>query len=189
MKRALSALLPAVSASLAPLRHMASALASAFPPLQPPAAGAAALAGADSCGPLPWLRRSEAAAGSEEEELEAGEQQRSGASSGGLAGLLLRRPGSALGALAESIWLAVPKRKKSYSKKRQRQMNPLYASKNVQNFYPCPKCEKGFLKLRHHVCPCDQERANVCGVRKVRAQLGLLLLPTWRAPRFGGLQA
>lgn len=57
---------------------------------------------------------------------------------------------------------------KSYSRKRQRQMNPLNAAKNVQNFYPCPKCEKGLVKLRHHLCPCDQSKINVASVMKVR---------------------
>jgi ribosomal protein L32 len=98
-----------------------------------------------------------------------------GLAAGGLVGSLLRRgvtgtsrARSGLEELAAAIWLAVPKRKKSYSRKRQRQLNPRYAATNVQNFYPCPKCDKGLLKLRHHVCPCDQENANVCGVRKVR---------------------
>lgn len=68
----------------------------------------------------------------------------------------------------ESIWnMAVPKRKTSYSRKRQRQMNPLYGRVNVEHFYPCPKCDKGFLKLRHHLCPCDAEKANLTGVKKV----------------------
>ena len=61
-----------------------------------------------------------------------------------------------------------PRAQKSYSRKRQRQMNPLNAAKNVQNFYPCPKCEKGLVKLRHHLCPCDQSKINVASVMKVR---------------------
>lgn len=67
-----------------------------------------------------------------------------------------------------SIWFAVPKRKTSYSKKRLRQMNPLYASHDTQAFYPCPKCDKGLLKLRHHLCPCDQETVHAKSVVKVK---------------------
>jgi hypothetical protein len=36
-----------------------------------------------------------------------------------------------------------------------------------QNFYPCPKCDKGLLKLRHHVCPCDQEKIGANGIVRV----------------------
>jgi hypothetical protein len=28
----------------------------------------------------------------------------------------------------------------------------------LQCAYPCPKCDKGYIKLRHHLCPCDQVR-------------------------------
>lgn len=45
--------------------------------------------------------------------------------------------------LSDGIWFAVPKRKASYRVKRLRQMSPLYNETNVQNFYPCPKCDKG----------------------------------------------
>ncbi len=83
---------------------------------------------------------------------------------------LLRRGGGGEGggALEDAVWLAVPKRKTSYAKKRQRQMSPHYARKDLTNFYPCPKCEKGLLKLRHHICPCDQLKLNVSGVKQVR---------------------
>lgn len=47
-------------------------------------------------------------------------------------------------------------------------MNPLNAAKNVTNFYPCPKCDKGLVKLRHHLCPCDQGKLNVASIMKVR---------------------
>ena len=50
-----------------------------------------------------------------------------------------------------------------------RQMNPLYRNDPIQHFYPCPKCEKGLLKLRHHLCPCDQDTCNAQAVVKVRA--------------------
>ena len=73
-----------------------------------------------------------------------------------------------LEALRCSVWLALPKRKTSYAKKRVRQMSPHYARKELNNFYPCPKCEKGLLKLRHHICPCDQLKLNVAGVKQVR---------------------
>jgi len=46
-------------------------------------------------------------------------------------------------------------------------MNPLYKNVDAENFYPCPKCDKGFLKLRHHLCPCDQEAINAKAVVKV----------------------
>jgi ribosomal protein L32 len=65
----------------------------------------------------------------------------------------------------------------SYSRKRKRQMNPLYQLKNAQNFYPCPKCEHGYLKLRHHICPCDQEKMNVSHVVKVRARAAAVTAP------------
>ena len=58
----------------------------------------------------------------------------------------------------------------SYSKKRMRQMNPLYRETNQQHFYPCPKCDAGFLKLRHHLCPCDQKKVNAKAVVKVRGR-------------------
>lgn len=67
----------------------------------------------------------------------------------------------------QSIWFAVPKRKSSYARKRSRQLNPLYASHDITHFYPCPKCTKGLMKLRHHVCPCDQEKMNFLGVKKI----------------------
>jgi hypothetical protein len=35
-----------------------------------------------------------------------------------------------------------------------------------QSFYPCPKFDKSLLKLRHHLCPCDQEKANIGGIVK-----------------------
>jgi len=47
-------------------------------------------------------------------------------------------------------------------------MNPLYQNTDEQNFYPCPKCDKGFLKLRHHLCPCDQEAINAKSVVKIK---------------------
>ena len=99
-------------------------------------------------------------------------------------GRLARRGQSGLEALSDAIWLAVPKRKTSYSKKRHRQMNPRYAPQNALNFYPCPKCDQPggpFLKLRHHLCPCDQEKLNCVGVRKVRAVfLSLAVAPIAR---------
>jgi hypothetical protein len=33
--------------------------------------------------------------------------------------------------------------------------------------YPCPKCEKGMMKLRHHICPCDQDKIGAAGVVRV----------------------
>jgi len=63
----------------------------------------------------------------------------------------------------------VPKRKPSYSVKRKRQMNPHAAVESeLHHAYPCPKCDKGYIKLRHHLCPCDQEALNCKAVVKVR---------------------
>ena len=72
-------------------------------------------------------------------------------------------------AWAEAIWRAVPKRKPSYSVKRQRQMNPAQAlDRELQHAYPCPKCDRGYIKLRHHLCPCDAVALNCKAVVKVR---------------------
>jgi ribosomal protein L32 len=69
--------------------------------------------------------------------------------------------------LQQHIWFAVPKRKTSYSRKRLRQMNPQYQLDDNQSFYPCPKCDHGYLKLRHHICPCDQESLKCKAVVKI----------------------
>ena len=63
--------------------------------------------------------------------------------------------------------LAVPKRKHSYSRKRHRQSNPLYQEEIISHIYPCPKCSKGLLKMRHHICPCDQDKIGVNGVVRI----------------------
>jgi hypothetical protein len=34
-----------------------------------------------------------------------------------------------------------------------------------QAFYPCPKCDKGLLKLHHHLCPCDMKKVNMAHVQ------------------------
>jgi len=94
--------------------------------------------------------------------------------------------GGLIETLREGIWnMAVPKRKTSYSRKRQRQMNPLYGRDQLENFYPCPKCDSGYLKLRHHLCPCDQEKANISGVKKVG--WSSLLIPLCMRENKGGL--
>lgn len=73
-------------------------------------------------------------------------------------------------AWAEALWrMAVPKRKPSYSVKRKRQMNPAQQNeKELLHAYPCPKCDRGLIKLRHHLCPCDQEKLNCKAVVKVK---------------------
>ena len=167
MKRALvsfSSLAPSAPALRAVAASAQAIMSSFFG--APPSSPSLQLAGVGGFGPLGW--------DAEEADDDEGEGECSGSGAGGLVGSLVRRGAAgaararaSLSELAASIWLAVPKRKKSYSRKRQRQLNPRYAATDVQNFYPCPKCEKGLLKLRHHVCPCDQEKANVCGVRKV----------------------
>ena len=63
--------------------------------------------------------------------------------------------------------LAVPKRKHSYSRKRHRQSNPLYQEEAISHIYPCPKCSKGLLKMRHHICPCDQDKLGSNGVVRI----------------------
>jgi ribosomal protein L32 len=66
-------------------------------------------------------------------------------------------------ALAEDdgLLLAVPKRKTSVSRRRIRQNDTSKQLKNVEHFYPCPKCEHGYLKLRHHLCPCEMRKLGV----------------------------
>ena len=68
--------------------------------------------------------------------------------------------------LGESRWL-VPKRRHSHSRKRHRQSNPLYQEAPLAHMYPCPKCAKGLMKLRHHLCPCDQDAVGANGVVRV----------------------
>ena len=58
----------------------------------------------------------------------------------------------------DGLLLAVPKRKKSYSRKRMRQLERTKALKNLNNFYPCPNCDEGWLKLRHHLCVCAMKK-------------------------------
>ena len=171
------ALASGASAGIAALVPILDFLA---PPPPPPPAAALSFAGVGGAlDSVPaWaveaalLEQQEAGSGSEEGSGEGGSGA-DGGSGGGLLGRLLRRSGAPAGgslleALTSHLWMAVPKRKTSYSRKRQRQMNPLYARTNLLNFYPCPKCDKGLLKLRHHLCPCDMEKANISGVKKVR---------------------
>lgn len=33
--------------------------------------------------------------------------------------------------------------------------------KNLQHFYVCDRCDRGLLKLRHNLCPCDMEKAHL----------------------------
>lgn len=56
---------------------------------------------------------------------------------------------------------------KSKAKSRERRNAYQKRLKNISHFYPCPKCEDGFLKLRHHLCPCDMEKIGQ-GVPKIR---------------------
>lgn len=67
----------------------------------------------------------------------------------------------ALESLQWNQLLAVPKRKTSYMRKRIRQNAREKQLRNIHHFYPCTKCEKGLLKLRHHLCPCDMEKVNM----------------------------
>ena len=39
--------------------------------------------------------------------------------------------------------------------------------KNAAHFYPCMRCDKGLLKLRHHLCPCDLEKVKAKNVVRV----------------------
>lgn len=57
---------------------------------------------------------------------------------------------SLIEALTTGIWFAVPKRKKSYARKRQRQMSHVYASHNLSVSIPCggnPWREDSFILL------------------------------------------
>ena len=160
-----------IQRTLLPLARALRSFGPPSPPAWPPLALEAAFSG--GCGaPSPasrWLPR-----------LLGGAPRLGGArewgAAGALLGPLLRRGGEGEGGgcagLEDAVWLAVPKRKTSYSKKRQRQMSPHYARKDVTHFYPCPKCDKGLLKLRHHICPCDQVTLNVSGVKQVRKGRG-----------------
>jgi len=47
---------------------------------------------------------------------------------------------------------------KSYSRKRMRLMERTKAPVNKQHFYPCPNCDEGWLKLRHHLCVCAMKK-------------------------------
>ena len=183
MAHALRVALVSLSTSVRALPPLASAILDyLLPRPPPPAPPALCLAGLSLDGVPAWAVHAallEAEAGGAEEEGEeggssgssSGSSSSGGSGLGGLLGRLLRpsgaRSGGLLEALTSHVWMAVPKRKTSYSRKRQRQMNPLYARKNLLNFYPCPKCDKDFLKLRHHLCPCDQEKAKISGVKRV----------------------
>jgi len=156
-----------IQRTLLPLARALRSFGPPSPPAWPPLALEAACAGGGGGAPSPvsrWLPR-----------LPGGARlggAREWGVGGALLGPLLRRGGEGEGGgcagLEDAVWLAVPKRKTSYSKKRQRQMSPHYARKDVTHFYPCPKCDKGLLKLRHHICPCDQVKLNVSGVKQVR---------------------
>ena len=83
---------------------------------------------------------------------------------GGLAGAASPSPSP----LSWSTWLmAVPKRRHSHSRKRHRQSNPLYQEAALAHTYPCPKCDRGLVKMRHHLCPCDQDKVGAAGVVRV----------------------
>lgn len=38
---------------------------------------------------------------------------------------------------------------------------------SITEHLPVPHCDKGLTKLRHHLCPCDQEALNCKAVVKV----------------------
>jgi hypothetical protein len=65
-------------------------------------------------------------------------------------------------------------------------MNPLYQNENNANLYPCPKCDKGLMKVRHHLCPCDQDKVNATGVVKVRYGTGTASGPAAGTPAGDG---
>jgi ribosomal protein L32 len=87
---------------------------------------------------------------------------------GGLAGAASPSPSPSPSPLSWSTWLmAVPKRRHSHSRKRHRQSNPLYQEAALAHTYPCPKCDRGLVKMRHHLCPCDQDKVGAAGVVRV----------------------
>lgn len=167
-----------VAAEVGARRAAAAAAAAATPSLE--LAGVGPVVGHD-VGPVAewlaeWRRRRAARAVDDADGDDAGPASRAGDGDDGV------------------LLMAVPKRKPSYRKKRLRQMNPLYRNEDLQvraarcdggcdisaverhspislapsqSFYPCPKCDKGLLKLRHHLCPCDQEALNLPNVVRV----------------------
>jgi hypothetical protein len=50
---------------------------------------------------------------------------------------------------------------KSYSRKRMRFLNPKNDLPDKNHVYPCPKCDKGLLKVHHHLCPCDMKKLGI----------------------------
>ena len=56
---------------------------------------------------------------------------------------------------------------KSYSRTRQRVNAPNKRIKDIHHFYPCMRCDRGLLKLRHHLCPCDLEKVKAKNIIRV----------------------
>lgn len=56
---------------------------------------------------------------------------------------------------------------KSNSKSRIRRHAVTKHLRDKHNFYPCFRCDKGLLKLRHHLCPCDLEKVKASNIVKV----------------------
>lgn len=40
-------------------------------------------------------------------------------------------------------------------------LNPINDIPVKQHVYPCPKCDKGLLKVHHHLCPCDMKKVGI----------------------------
>lgn len=78
---------------------------------------------------------------------------------------------------------------KSYSRTRQRFNNPAKQLKNIAHFYPCMRCDRGLLKLRHHLCPCDLEKVKAKNVVRVAYGEGPLAGDPQPGRRRGGAEA
>lgn len=70
------------------------------------------------------------------------------------------------------LQMAVPKSKPSLRVRRIRQNSQNKRLRRIQHFSPCTKCDKGFMKLRHHLCVCDMEKVNAPNGRVVRVTYG-----------------
>jgi len=179
--------------------RIARAVARSWPP---PAAwlprGGAAAAAAAAPSALAWLLRGGAAGAVRAPWAAAAWRQPpapplacalAGVPAGWAAGSSARAPAAAAWAppaWAEALWRAVPKRKPSYSVKRQRQMNPAQANdRELLHAYPCPKCDRGYVKLRHHLCPCDAAALNCKAVVRVRFGVRRRRTPTAAQAREG----
>lgn len=123
--RFLSAAEPAISAAAVRVSRVVSSVRDRIDEFTfPPVAPQLQLAGLEGQW-LPVSNRAHDDADDVTDDGSSGQHQRGLGLPAGLSGGLIE-------ALTTGFWFAVPKRKKSYARKRQRQMNPLYAEHNIQ---------------------------------------------------------